>query len=353
MLLTPTELERLTIFSAAELARKRRAKGLKLNHPEAVAIITDEILEGAREGRSVADLMSFGSTILTTRRRDARRRRHDADHAGRRRISRRHQARHRARADPAGSQAPPPDTHDPARSSPPTASIELDAGRPRESRWRWSIPAIARSRSARTYHFFEVNKALEFDRAAAFGMRLDIPAGTAVRFEPGAEQGSRARRVRRPQRIVRPQRPDRRHRSTDQAVRDAALRQRARRRLQGRVSPHGHDRTAATTRHFMVRPPATRVRLGDTVADRRGRKGPRRLWRRMPARRRQDAARRHRACRRHDQRRRRAGFPAVQRGGDRSGASASSRAISASGTAASSASARPAIPPSWTASIRA
>ena len=66
MLLTPTELERLTIFSAAELARKRRAKGLKLNHPEAVAIITDEILEGAREGRSVADLMSFGSTILTT-----------------------------------------------------------------------------------------------------------------------------------------------------------------------------------------------------------------------------------------------------------------------------------------------
>jgi urease subunit gamma/beta len=66
MLLTPTELERLTIFSAAELARKRRAKGLKLNHPETVAIITDEILEGAREGKSVADLMSLGSTILTS-----------------------------------------------------------------------------------------------------------------------------------------------------------------------------------------------------------------------------------------------------------------------------------------------
>ncbi len=49
MLLTPTELERLTIFSAAELARRRRTKGLKLNHPEAVAIISDEILEGARE----------------------------------------------------------------------------------------------------------------------------------------------------------------------------------------------------------------------------------------------------------------------------------------------------------------
>ena len=66
MLLTPTELERLTIFVAAELARKRRAKGLSLNYPEAVAYISDEILEGAREGRSVAELIGFGSTLLTT-----------------------------------------------------------------------------------------------------------------------------------------------------------------------------------------------------------------------------------------------------------------------------------------------
>ncbi len=66
MLLTPTELERLTIFTAAELARKRRARGLKLNHPEAVALITDEILEGARDGRSVSEMMSFGSRILST-----------------------------------------------------------------------------------------------------------------------------------------------------------------------------------------------------------------------------------------------------------------------------------------------
>src|SRR5204862_5704804 len=66
MLLTPTELERLTIFTAAELARRRHAKGLKLNYPEAVAIITDEILEGAREGRSAADLIGHGSTILST-----------------------------------------------------------------------------------------------------------------------------------------------------------------------------------------------------------------------------------------------------------------------------------------------
>lgn len=64
MLLTPTELERLPIYTMAEIARKRRDKGLKLNYPEATAIIADEILEGAREGRSVAELISFGSTIL-------------------------------------------------------------------------------------------------------------------------------------------------------------------------------------------------------------------------------------------------------------------------------------------------
>ncbi len=66
MRLTPTELERLTIYTAAELARKHRAKGLKLNYPEAIALICDEILEGAREGRRVADLIGYGSTILTT-----------------------------------------------------------------------------------------------------------------------------------------------------------------------------------------------------------------------------------------------------------------------------------------------
>ncbi len=65
MLLTPTEMERLTIYTAAELARKRRARGLLLNYPEAVALISDEILEGARDGRSVAELMSLGSQVLT------------------------------------------------------------------------------------------------------------------------------------------------------------------------------------------------------------------------------------------------------------------------------------------------
>ena len=65
MFLTPRDQEKLLIFSAGELARKRRDRGLKLNHPEALALITSEILEGIRDGRTVSDLMEFGATILT------------------------------------------------------------------------------------------------------------------------------------------------------------------------------------------------------------------------------------------------------------------------------------------------
>ena len=64
MHLTPREQEKLLIFTAAELARRRRARGLKLNHPEALAIITAETLEGIRDGRTVSDLMAAGLTIL-------------------------------------------------------------------------------------------------------------------------------------------------------------------------------------------------------------------------------------------------------------------------------------------------
>jgi len=61
---TPREQDKLLIFVAAEVARRRRGRGLKLNYPEAMALITAEILEGIRDGRSVSDLMSFGTTIL-------------------------------------------------------------------------------------------------------------------------------------------------------------------------------------------------------------------------------------------------------------------------------------------------
>lgn len=59
------EQERLMIFLASELARKRQARGLKLNYPEAIAILTSEILEAARDGKTVAEIMVFGTTILT------------------------------------------------------------------------------------------------------------------------------------------------------------------------------------------------------------------------------------------------------------------------------------------------
>ncbi|HEY8995067.1 MAG TPA: urease subunit gamma [Lacunisphaera sp.] len=64
MHLTPREREKLLIVTAADLARRRQGRGLKLNYPEAVAIITYEIIEGARDGKSVAELMSYGTTIL-------------------------------------------------------------------------------------------------------------------------------------------------------------------------------------------------------------------------------------------------------------------------------------------------
>ena len=64
MHLSPREQEKLLVVVAADLARRRQARGLKLNYPEAIAIITFEIFEGARDGRSVAELMSFGTTIL-------------------------------------------------------------------------------------------------------------------------------------------------------------------------------------------------------------------------------------------------------------------------------------------------
>jgi urease subunit gamma len=64
MHLTPREVEKLLVATAADLARKRRARGLKLNHPESVALITAEVLEGIRDGKSVSELMEYGATIL-------------------------------------------------------------------------------------------------------------------------------------------------------------------------------------------------------------------------------------------------------------------------------------------------
>jgi len=64
MRLTEREIDKLLVFTAADVARRRKARGLKLNHPEAIALISAEVLEGIRDGRSVADLMAFGATVL-------------------------------------------------------------------------------------------------------------------------------------------------------------------------------------------------------------------------------------------------------------------------------------------------
>ena len=183
MLLIPTELERLAIFTAAELARRRRARGLRLNHPEAVALIADEILEGARDGRTVVELMGLGSAILTT-----------ADVLpgvasmvpmlqvegvfpdGTKLVTVHDPIRPR--------EGDPADTVQPGEIIPAPGDIELAAGKRRATVSVLNTgdrPVQVGSH----YHFFETNRALEFDRAATFGMRLDIPAGTATRFEPG------------------------------------------------------------------------------------------------------------------------------------------------------------------------
>ena len=98
MELTPREKDKLLIFTAALLAERRKARGLKLNYPESVALISAAVMEGARDGKTVAQLMSEGRTVLTRADVDGRRARDDPRHPGRSHLSRRHQAGHRASA---------------------------------------------------------------------------------------------------------------------------------------------------------------------------------------------------------------------------------------------------------------
>jgi urease subunit gamma/beta len=179
--LTPREKDKLLVFTAALLAERRRARGLKLNYPEAVALITAAIMEGARDGRSVAELMAEGATILG--RADVMEGvpemipdiQVEASFPDGSKLVTVHQ--------PIGS------VHAGAGVIPGEYLLEegeivLNAGR----RTLTLTVANAGDRPIQVgshYHFYEVNDALQFERAAALGKRLNVAAGTAVRFEPG------------------------------------------------------------------------------------------------------------------------------------------------------------------------
>ena len=180
MNLTPREKDKLLISMAAIVARKRLERGVKLNHPEAIALITDTVIEGARDGRSVAELMEAGAHVLTPEQVMEGIAEMIAD---------------------VQVEATFPDgtklvtVHEPIRGAKsarvkageiitPDGEIELNAGAPTvtlEVANTGDRPIQVGSH----YHFHEANPALRFDREKARGYRLDIAAGTAVRFEPG------------------------------------------------------------------------------------------------------------------------------------------------------------------------
>ena len=182
MQLTERERDKLLIFTAAELARQRKARGLKLNYPEAVALITAEVLEGVRDGRSVQDLMGWGATILS------------ADDV----MDGIPEMLHDIQIEgtfPDGTKLVT--IHDPIRGGQSErvageylledGDVELNMGR-RTAGVRVANTADRPIQVGSHFHFFEVNGALSFDREAAYGMRLNIAAGTALRFEPGEER---------------------------------------------------------------------------------------------------------------------------------------------------------------------
>jgi urease subunit gamma/beta len=179
MNLTPREKDKLLIAMAAMVARKRLERGVKLNYPEAIALITDQVVEGARDGRSVAELMEAGAQVLA------------ADQVMEGVASMIHDVQVEATF-PDGTKLVT--VHHPIRG----ASADVVPGEiitepgdivMNDGRAELSI-SVANSgdrpiQVGSHYHFFETNAALQFDRALTRGMRLDIPAGTAVRFEPG------------------------------------------------------------------------------------------------------------------------------------------------------------------------
>ncbi|MCV7057887.1 urease subunit beta [Mycolicibacterium gilvum] len=186
MHLTPKDEDRLLLFLAAELARKHRSAGLALSYAEARALIADEVVEAARAGASVAGAAAHGATVLTDDdvlpgvRSLLGSVQVEAFFADGQKLVTVHDA-----IGPGRTPAEP--TVTPGEILPCDGELELNAGR--------EVATVVVDNTGDRpiqvgshFHFFEVNRALRFDRAVAFGMRLDIPSGTAVRFEPGEQQ---------------------------------------------------------------------------------------------------------------------------------------------------------------------
>ncbi len=179
MNLTPREKDKLLIAMAAMVARRRLERGVKLNHPEAVALITDVVVEGARDGRSVAELMDAGAHVLTADQvmHGVASMIHDVQIEatfpdGTKLVTVHHPIRGADEADAPGEVLTEPGE---IVMNVDRETLSLDVANSGDR------PIQVGSH----YHFFETNPALKFDRAKTKGFRLDIPAGTAVRFEPG------------------------------------------------------------------------------------------------------------------------------------------------------------------------
>ena len=203
MHLTPREVDKLVLHQAGVLAQKRLARGLRLNYPEAVALISTQLLELIRDGRSVAELMDLGRRMLGRAQvlpgvpeliLEVQVEGTFAD--GTKLVTVHHPiALEQGDLSLAlyGSflPAPDPSTFSAVREEPVPGEVLAASGEIELNAGREAVVLKVVNRGDRPiqvgshYHFFEVNPALAFDRGASRGRRLDIPSGTAIRFEPG------------------------------------------------------------------------------------------------------------------------------------------------------------------------
>ncbi|HEX2137078.1 MAG TPA: urease subunit gamma [Microvirga sp.] len=179
MLLTPREKDKLLVAVAAMVARQRLERGVKLNYPEAVALITDYVVERARDGRSVSELMESAAHVLTADQvmDGVPEMIHDIQVEATFRDGTKLVTVHRPIRGAASQSVP-------GEVTTPEGEIVFNEGADRVT----LTVANTGDRPIQVgshYHFFETNPALRFDRDKARGRRLDIAPGTAVRFEPG------------------------------------------------------------------------------------------------------------------------------------------------------------------------